>query len=377
MRILVAPDSFGGTLSAVQAAEAIAEGWIRSAPADQILTRPLSDGGPGFVHVLDSVLDGRLLPVQVPDPLGRMVPATVLRVGATAYVESAQAAGLHLLGPADRDPLRTTSYGVGVMLAAAVETGARRAVVGLGGSGTNDAGAGMLAALGVLPLDAAGAALPYGGAALLGLDRMEGAPRLRGIDLIAASDVDNPLVGEQGASAVFGPQKGASPDDVALLDTALARWARVAERDLPGAPVGLAGLPGGGAAGGMGAALLALGGGRRSGIDLVREAVGLDAAVDGADLVLTGEGSFDSQSLRGKVAAGVARVAADRGRDCLVLAGQVTLGEPELAGLPAVGVRAAYSVAEHAGSVRAAMSDPAERLAALAADVAAEWSHRR
>ncbi|HEY9473281.1 MAG TPA: glycerate kinase [Mycobacteriales bacterium] len=374
MKILVAPDSFGGTLSAVEAAEAVAAGWRRYAPDDEILVRPLSDGGPGFVDVLASVLSGRLLPVTVPDPFGRQVPARVFRVGDTAFVESAQATGLHLLDPAERDPLRATSYGVGVMITAAVETGARRVVVGLGGSATNDAGAGMLAALGVAPLDAGGAALPYGGAALVALDRLEGTPRLRGVELVAASDVDNPLVGQHGASAVFGPQKGAGVDDVALLDVALARWAQVTERDLPGVPAGLALLAGGGAAGGLGAALLALGARRESGIELVRQAVGLDAAVDNADLVLTGEGSFDAQSLRGKVAAGVARAAAHHGRPCLVLAGQVSVDESELV---ASGVRAAYSVAEHAGSVQAAMAAPAERLADLAARVASDWGHRR
>ena len=374
MKILVAPDSFGGTLSAVEAAEAVAAGWRRSAPEDEVLLRPLSDGGPGFVDVLASVLSGRRMEVTVPDPFGRQVPATVFRVGDTAFVESAQATGLHLVDTAERDPLRATSYGVGVMITAAVETGARRIVVGLGGSATNDAGAGMLAALGVAPLDQSGAALPYGGAALVALDRLEGVPRLRGVELVAASDVDNPLVGQHGASAVFGPQKGASAQDVALLDAALARWAQVTERDLPGAPTGLALLAGGGAAGGLGAALLALGARRESGIELVREVVGLDTAVAAVDLVITGEGSFDSQSLRGKVAAGVARAAAaGHDRPCLVLAGQVRVGASDLA---ATGVRAAYSVAEHAGSVQAAMAAPAERLADLAARVADEWSHR-
>ena len=373
MKILVAPDSFGGTLSAVEAAEAVAAGWRRSAPEDEVLLRPLSDGGPGFVDVLASVLSGRRMEVTVPDPFGRQVPATVFRVGDTAFVESAQATGLHLVDTAERDPLRATSYGVGVMITAAVETGARRIVVGLGGSATNDAGAGMLAALGVAPLDQSGAALPYGGAALVALDRLEGVPRLRGVELVAASDVDNPLVGQHGASAVFGPQKGASAQDVALLDAALARWAQVTERDLPGAPTGLALLAGGGAAGGLGAALLALGPRRESGIELVREVVGLDTAVAAVDLVITGEGSFDSQSLRGKVAAGVARAAAGHDRPCLVLAGQVRVGASDLA---ATGVRAAYSVAEHAGSVQAAMAAPAERLADLAARVADEWSHR-
>lgn len=378
MRILVAPDSFGGTLSAVRAAEAMADGWRRTAPGDELVLRPMSDGGPGFVDVLASVLAGRLQPVTVTDPLGRPVPARLLRVDDTAYLESAQATGLHLLAPGERDPLAATSYGVGVLITAAVETGARRVVVGLGGSATNDAGAGMLAALGVAALDSAGAALPYGGSALLALDRMDGVPRLRGVDLVLASDVDNPLTGPTGASAVFGPQKGATARDVALLDAALTRWAQVAERDLPGAPAGLAELPGGGAAGGLGAALLALGGRRQPGIGLVRRAVGLDAALEAADLVITGEGSFDAQSLRGKVAVGVADAAAERDRPCLVVAGQVSVAAPDLA---AIGVRAAYSVAEHAGSVAAAMADPAARLADLTARVAADWAdgadHRR
>jgi glycerate 2-kinase len=367
MRVLVAPDSFGGTLSAVQAAEAMSTGWGRVAPGDEVVARPLSDGGPGFVDVLASVLGGQVVEVTVPDPLGRTVPARFLRAGDTAYVESAQAAGLHLLSGAERDPTRTTSYGVGVLLVAAVETGARRVVVGLGGSGTNDAGAGMLAALGVAPLDGGGAALPHGGGALVALDRMEGVPRLRGVDLVMASDVDNPLVGPHGASAVFGPQKGATPEDVALLDAALIRWAQVAERDIPGAPAGLAALPGGGAAGGLGAAMLALGARRESGIELVRRLVGLDAVVDEVDLVLTGEGSFDGQSLRGKVVCGVAAAAARRHLPCLVLAGQVRVEREEMS---AAGVTAAYSVADHAGSVAAAMAEPAARLADLAEHVA-------
>lgn len=371
MRVLVAPDSFGGTLSAVQAAEAMVDGWGRAAPGDDLVSRPLSDGGPGFVDVLASVLDGQVVRVTACDPLGRTVPARILRVGDTAYVESAQAAGLHLLAGAERNPTRTTSYGVGVLLTAAVETGARRVVVGLGGSGTNDAGAGMLAALGVAPLDGGGAVLPYGGAALVALDRLEGVPRLRGVELVMASDVDNPLVGPYGASAVFGPQKGATPKDVALLDTALARWAEVAERDLPTAPAGLASAPGGGAAGGLGAALLALGARRESGIDLVRRLIGLDTVVDQVDLVLTGEGSFDGQSLRGKVVCGVAAAAARRGLPCLVLAGQVHVGRDEMA---AVGVTAGYAVVDQAGSVAAAMTEPAARLADLAEHVARQWS---
>jgi glycerate kinase len=371
VRVVVAPDGFGGTLSAPEAAEAIVTGWRRAAPADELVLRPLSDGGPGFVDVLAPVLDGQLVPVPTTDPLGRPVVGAILLDGPTAYVESAQATGLHLLTAAERDPLRASSYGLGVLMGAAVECGARTMVVGLGGSGTNDAGAGMLAALGVTPLDAGGTALPYGGLALAALDRLEGAPRLRGAELVAATDVDNPLCGPAGATAAFGPQKGLRPEDLPRLDAALARWAEVAERDLPGAPADLGSLPGAGAAGGLGAALLALGARRRAGLELVAAAVDLPGALDAADLVVTGEGSFDFQSLRGKVASGVAAAAAERGVPCVVLAGQVSVGRREAA---AAGVEAAYSVAEEAGSVEAALARPADRLADLAARVARRWS---
>lgn len=371
MQVLVAPDSFGGTLSAAEAADAIVAGWSAAAPADKLDARPLSDGGPGFVEVLHASLGGELLAVTVPDPLGRPVRAVVLRVGPTAYVETAQACGLHHVTPEERDVKAATTYGVGVLLAAALEAGARQVVVGLGGSATNDGGAGMYAALGAPPLGADGLALPYGGAPLAACTALGGVPALRGVDVVLASDVDNPLLGLHGASAVFGPQKGADRNDVLLLDAALETWADVLVRDLPGCPPDLATLPGGGAAGGLGAAFLALGGRRESGIELVRDAVGLDAALDRADLVLTGEGSFDFQSLRGKVASGVAAAALDRGVPCVVLAGQVHLGRREMA---AAGIEAAYSVAEHAGSVEAAVRRPAEGLRALAERVGREWS---
>jgi glycerate kinase len=373
VRVVVAPDSFGGTLSAVEAAEAVAAGWHRAAPRDELVLRPLSDGGPGFIDVLATSLAGDVVPVTTTDPLGRPVVGAVLIAGPTAYVESAQATGLHLLTAAERDPLVTCSAGLGTLLAAAVEYGARTVVVGLGGSATNDAGAGMLCALGVFPLDAAGAVLPPGGLALAALDRLDGAPQLRGADLVAATDVDNPLIGPHGATAVFGPQKGLRPEDRDGLDAALARWAEVAERDLPDAPAGLATVPGAGAAGGLGAALFGLGGRRAAGIELVGDAVGLPTALDGADLVITGEGSFDFQSLRGKVASGVAAAAAARGLACLVLAGQVSVGRREAA---AAGVEAAYAVAEEAGSVEAALAYPADRLADLAARVAGHWGGR-
>ncbi|MEU5791039.1 glycerate kinase [Micromonospora purpureochromogenes] len=377
MRVLLCPDKFAGTLAAPEVAAAVAEGWRAVAAGDELLIRPLADGGPGFVAVLADALGGRRIPVPTVDPLGR--PATgeiLLTDDGTAYLESAQACGLHLLSAAERDPKATTSYGLGALVTAAVEHGARTVVVGLGGSGTNDGGAGLLTALGATPLDDTGRALPYGGAALAAVATLDGAPRLRGATLVAATDVDSPLLGLHGASNVYGPQKGATRADVLLLDAALERWAAVLERDLPGCPPGLGALPGGGAAGGLGAAILALGGRCESGIDLVTRAIGLDAALDATDLVITGEGSFDHQSLRGKVVVGVAGAARDRGVPCVVLAGRVSTGRREAA---SAGVTETYSLVEHfggeeRGGVEAAMSRPAEGLRALGARLAGQWS---
>ncbi|RKF28348.1 glycerate kinase [Micromonospora globbae] len=376
MRVLLCPDKFAGTLPAPEVAAAVAAGWREVTDGDELLIRPLADGGPGFLDVLAEALDASRVPVPTVDPLGRPATGEILLTGdGTAYVESAQACGLHLLAPYERDPKATTSFGLGLLVAAAVERGARTVVIGLGGSATNDAGAGMLTALGVTPLDEAGQALPYGGAALAGTAALDGAPRLRGAELVAATDVDNPLLGLHGASNVFGPQKGADRADVLLLDAALERFAAVLERDLPGCPAALGALPGGGAAGGIGAAILALGGRCESGIRLVTRATGLDAALDDVDLVITGEGSFDHQSLRGKVVAGVAGAARDRGLPCVVLAGQVSTGRREAA---AAGVTDAYSLVEHFGDgergLEAALSRPAEGLRELGARLARQWS---
>jgi glycerate kinase len=370
MRVLICPDKFAGTLSAPEAAAAIAAGWRSVGPDDTLLLRPLADGGPGFLDVLAAALPGRRIPVRTTDPLGRPAHGDVLVVGDTAYLESAQACGLHLLAADERDPNRTTSYGLGLLLAAAAETGARTVVVGLGGSATNDGGAGMLAALGAAPVDEAGRVLPYGGAALLAVAGLSGTPRLRRLALVAATDVDNPLTGLSGASAVFGPQKGADRADVLRLDDALTRYARVLAADVPGCPPDVAALPGAGAAGGLGAALYALGATRTSGAGLVRSLVDLDAALDDCDLVITGEGSFDFQSLRGKLPAMVAAAAAERGVPCLVLAGRVDVGRREIA---AAGIEAAYSVVEEVGSVEVAMAEPAAGLTALAARTARRW----
>jgi len=373
VRVVICPDKFAGTLSAPRAAECIAAGWADVAPGDDLRHKPLADGGPGFVDVVATAAAGTRIPVKTCDPLGRPVDGEVLLVGGTAYVESAQACGLHLLAESERDPKHTTSYGLGVLVAAAVEAAARRIVIGLGGSATNDGGAGMLAALGAPPLDEAGLALPYGGAALLACHSLGGQPQLRGVELVAATDVDNPLLGIHGASAVFGPQKGAGRDDVLMLDRALETFGEVLQRSLPGCPPDLAQLPGAGAAGGLGAALYALGGVRESGIDLVKRLTGLDAAVQTADLVVTGEGSFDFQSLRGKVVAGVAATATGYGVPCVVLAGQVTVGRREAA---AAGVTETYAVADHVGGVAEALREPDAGLRSLAAHVARQWSRQ-
>lgn len=395
MRVVIAPDNFTGTLTAAQAAAAIAEGWLEGAPHDEVVQVPLSDGGPGFLDVIatglgDDAVESVIATVE--DPLGRPVPALVLIdraaagvVGAvpTAYIESAQAIGLHLLDAAERDPTITSTYGVGQLIEVAIEAGAERIVIGLGGSGTNDGGAGMLAALGAgdTPL------LRAGGAGLIGLADEDLAgleavtQRLSGIDLVAATDVTSPLLGLQGASAVFAAQKGATPEQAQELEPALGRFHEVVSRamDAPqdlltGRPVRLDRAPGAGAAGGLGYALLAIGARRVSGVELVIEAVGLREQVADAALVVTGEGTFDWQSMQGKVVAGVAQTALEVATPSIVIAGQVTLGRREAMSL---GLSGMYAVAESPAQVEAAMLDPVGSLRRRTARVARTWSPRR
>jgi glycerate kinase len=369
MRVVICPDKFAGTLSALEAAEAIAAGWRAVAPGDELVIRPVADGGPGFLEVLHASLGGGLTQVPTTDPLGRAVTGQVLAVAGTTYVESAQACGLAHLVPDERNPRLTTSFGLGALVRAAANG---KVVIGLGGSGTNDGGAGLLAALGLYAMDTNGVPLLAGGAPLLDCEYLSvpKQPHWRRWELIGASDVDNPLTGPHGASAVFGPQKGATPEDVELLDAALAHWAAILERDLPGCPAGLAGLPGAGAAGGLGAAILALGGRIISGIDLVRSETGLDEAIAGAGVVITGEGSFDQQSLRGKVISGVAQAAAEQGVACVVLAGRVTTGRREQG---AAGIAEAHSLVDHFGSVERAMAEAAVGLRELASKLARRY----
>ncbi|MCV7330027.1 glycerate kinase family protein [Mycobacterium cookii] len=347
MRTLIAPDSYGDSLSAVQAATAIAAGWSRVRPADQLVIAPQSDGGPGFVDVLAGRL-GERRHLQVRGPLDDEVRAEWVfdAPSATAYLECAQACGLARLGgpPTPRTALAAQSRGVGRLIAAAAQAGATRIVVGLGGSASTDGGRGLIDELG-------------------GLDGARG--RLAGVQLIAACDVDHPLIGPRGAARVFGPQKGADPATVATLEQRLVVWGD--ELDTA-AGWAVSAEPGAGAAGGIGAALLALGGRCESGAAIIAEHTGLSADIAAADLVLTGEGKFDDQSLHGKVIGALAAAARSSQVPVIVLAGQVDLGE---AVLHAAGVTAAFAVANYAGSVRLAQVDAANQLTGLSAQVAA------
>jgi glycerate kinase len=368
VRVLVAPDTFGGTLSAPEACRAIIDGWSRHAPNDVLTAAAMADGGPGFVDVLDAALDGHLTVVAVRGPLGDEVPVTVLRAGDTAYVESAQACGLHLV---DRpDPLHATTYGVGQAVAAALDDGARRIVVGLGGSATNDGGAGLLAALGAT----ADVALDEGPVPLAHVTTVDLAPaieRLRGVELVIAADVDVSLLGMFGATRTFGPQKGLTDGQIIEVDGWLDRFVIAACGSTP-AERRVADGKGAGAAGGLGFALMVLGGSVVSGIALVAEAVGLTTQAAAHDLVVTGEGRYDFSSRAGKVVHGVAMVASAAARPCIVLAGQVDVGSREMR---AMGVEAAYAVADRVG-VEASMADPSRHLGDLAERVARTWSPR-
>ena len=363
MRVLVAPDSFGGTLTAVEAADAIAAG-IRAVNADVDVQRaPLSDGGPGFVDVLAMALAGERRTQTVRGPLGEPVTAQVLVADGTAYIEAAQAAGLHLVDAGLRDPRRASSYGVGELVGSSL-TGVRRVVVGLGGTATNDGGAGLWAALGAQPE----ARLAGGGAGLADLTEVL-PPHPLAVSLVAATDVDNPLLGPNGASAVYGPQKGADREAVLDLDDALRRWADVAETCV--AQPGLRERPGAGAAGGLGFGLMALGAVITSGFDLVAEAVGLRARVEAADLVVTGEGRLDAQSLRGKVVIGIARLAQEAGVPCVAVAGQAEVGRRDAA---AAGIDDIEAVADLLGSAKTALEAGAEGVERASTALARRWA---
>lgn len=347
MQVLVAPDCYGDSLSATEAAAAIATGWTRSRPGDRFIVAPQSDGGPGFVEVLATRL-GERRRLRVCGPLDATVEAQWVydRVSKTAYLECAQACGLNLLGgpPTPETALAADSSGVGQLIAEALSTGATRIVVGLGGSACTDGGQGMITQLGGLH---------------------EARQRMTNVDLIAASDTEYPLLGPWGAARVFGPQKGADAETIAALEVRLEAWSLELEA-VAGRDVGAE--PGGGAAGGIGAGLLALGGRCESGAEIIAEHTRLADDLETADMIVTGEGRFDEQSLHGKVVGFLADSAQPLGIPVVVLAGQVGL---ENSAVRSSGIMSALSIADYAGSVRLAQADAANQLMGLASEVAA------
>lgn len=358
-RYLCAPDSFKESLTAMEAARAMAQG-IENADHDaEVRCLPMADGGEGTARALVDATGGSMHAVPVHDPLGRPVEGHfgLLADGTTAVVETAEASGLALLEAKERNPLIASSYGTGELMLAAVRSGAKRIIVGLGGSATNDAGAGLLQALGVRLLDKNGNDLAHGGAALANLTTIDIStmdPALKNVAITAACDVTNPLTGPTGASAVFGPQKGASKDDVATLDAALAHFAQVIDSQLG---VAVNDVPGAGAAGGIGAALRGfLNAEFRPGIAIVIEQSGLDAAAQWADVVFTGEGSIDFQTKFGKTPAGVAETAKRHGKPVIAVAGHIGTGIDEL---HEVGIDAVFDIAPGAASLSELLADAA------------------
>lgn len=355
MRLLLAPDRFAGSLTAAEAADAIATGWARSAPYDAVDVLPLSDGGPGFLDVLQDALGGEAQVVTARGPHGDPVPARVLVVdaasaragaddGPTAYVEAAEVVGLHLAPPAGgSDPLSGTTAGVADLVLAAVDTGARRVVVGVGGTGTTDGGRGLVEALG-------------------GPDAAR--DRLGAVELVAATATDAPLMGHSGAAHGFAAAKGADRAARDVLEDRLRRWAT----DTDG---GLAVRPGAGAGGGLGFGLLLVGAARVSGTALVADAAGLADRVAVADLAVTGQAVFDWEALRGRVIVAVARAAQQAGRPTVVLAQRVEVGRRELG---SAGVDAAYAVEDVTAPDGEESHTPGELLALLAQRVARTWS---
>ncbi len=367
MRIVVAPDSYKGSVSALGVAEAMERGIHAVFPDAEVLKVPIADGGEGTVEALVAATGGRLQHTEVPGPLGEPVRATwgVLGDGQTAVIEMAAASGLPLVPKDARDPRITTTSGTGWLLKAALDAGLRKVVIGIGGSATNDGGTGLARALGARFLDGSGQPLPEGGAALARLDRIDLAgldPRLEDTEIMVACDVDNPLTGPRGASAVYGPQKGATPEMVQELDRALGVYAQVATR-VTGRAV--AELPGAGAAGGLGAGLLWFTSAQlRPGVEIVLEATGFEALVTNADLVVTGEGRTDAQTAMGKAPVGVAAVAQRHRVPVVCLSGGLGDGADEVLSR---GIGAVASIVPQPMALEACISQGAELIEAGAA----------
>lgn len=369
MRILVSPDCFTGTLTSAQAATSIVQGWQEIHPEDIVDIAALSDGGPGFVSAIATTLGATEVPLVVTGPLGEKVPAQFAQLGNRAWIESAQACGLHLITQSSRDPQFTTTYGVGELILAAIESGATEITIGLGGSGTNDGGAGMLAALGAT----ADAPLAQGALSLANVTSIDLSKALlatSGVQLICASDVDNPLLGLRGATNVFAKQKGATEETIMRLEGALENFAQVCGLRADGKNPAIA--LGAGAAGGLGYGLLLLGATRVAGIETVMQIVSLDEKIANADLVITGEGCLDDQSLQGKVAIGVAAHCVAASKPCVVIAGEVRLGKREYL---SAGIDAAYSMSQIAGKEHS-MANAPEVIKQVASRVAKTWGRR-
>ena len=357
MKILLAPDSFKGCLTAREVADALADGLRRADPSCEITHVSVADGGEGFCEAVRAARGGEWVTADTVDPLGRPIRARYARCGESAVVETAAASGLPLLRPEERNPLLTSSYGTGLLIRDALLRGSRKLLIGLGGSATHDAGTGLLSALGFRFLDASGQELPGCGASLNRIARIDRSgllPALLDADITAACDVDTPFSGPGGAAEVFAPQKGATPDQVRLLDAGTSAFAKLVGDGVL--------VPGAGAAGGIGGALHALLGARlESGIDLVLDAAGFDALLAGADLVITGEGRLDGQTARGKAAAGILRRAQLQGVPVAAVCGRVAPG-------PALPFREIVALADESIPDRIAMQpDWARRRIAEAA----------
>lgn len=371
-RVLIAADKFKGSLTAVQVAERVTAGLRNVVPDAQVEALPVADGGDGTVDAAVAAGFERR-EVRVAGPLGHEVTAAFALRGGTAVVEMAEASGLQRLPAGVFAPLTASTYGSGELLRAALDAGARTVVFGVGGSATTDGGAGMLSALGARFLDADGEPVPPGGgglselasADLSGLD-----PRLGSVELVLASDVDNPLTGPKGAPAVYGPQKGASPDDVSALDAALAHYAKVLEEAVGAKAAENAASPGAGAAGGIGYGALLLGARFRPGIEVMLEVLGFAPALEWAELVITGEGSLDEQTLHGKAPAGVAAAARAADKEVVAVCGRLAL-LPEALGR--AGIRRAYPLTSVEPDVAKCISDAGPILERVAEQIARDF----
>jgi len=371
MRIVIASDHYKESLTALAVSAQIEAGFREIYPDAEYVKIPMTDGGEGTVEAMVAATHGKIVQATVTDPLGDPVEAFygLTGDGRMAVIEMAAASGLVLVTPAKRDPLLTTTYGTGELIRAALDAGARRFLIGIGGSATNDGGAGMVQALGGHFFDAQDRELGFGGGPLGRLVRIDVSKldaRLQECQIDVACDVDNPLIGPEGASVVFGPQKGATPEVVAQLDHNLAHYAERIRLDMG---ISVAETPGAGAAGGLGAGLLAFLGARlRPGIEIITEAVGLDRIVADADLVITGEGRIDGQTVHGKTPIGVAHVAKRHGKPVIAIAGCLT---PDAAAVYGGGIDAIFSVVSGPCTLEAALAAGAENVRLASRNIAA------